>query len=317
MATTKPGLVLVFDLDQTLIDTEKDFNGIMSSLEDKSLTVQQFIGAIHEKIDPLLNKRLIEEVLRPASELRKTGQVSAILMLSNNSRYSYAANVSYAIQQSLDNQSKFHDESNNRFYYFFDYIMIRTHPSRNRSQYPDNPPKSIKDVKNMLERLKLPTENLEGRTYFFDDIGNHAIRADFKNAGVEDHYIYIARGNPSNPKSSGFSAGFPDNTEYGPVERALTEASAAPNAAPTAAPNAAPNAAGGAPNAGGAAAANTAGGAGGAATLALPCQPNRCVQEGGTRKKHVRRTRRAYKKSKASKKSRRRLYSLLCKKLNP
>jgi hypothetical protein len=298
MATTKAGLVLVFDLDQTLIDTEKDFNGIMTSLQDKSLTVEEFIKAIHEKIDPLLNKALIEKVLRPASKLRKTGQVSAILMLSNNSRYSYAANVSYAIQESLDDQSKFHDESNNRFYYFFDYIMIRTHASRNRSKDPNNPPKSIKDVKNMLERLELPTENLEGRTYFFDDIGDHKIRDDFKKAGVEDHYIYIARGNPSSSESSGFSAGFPDKTDYGPVEKALAEASAAPTAAPNvnATPALAPSSAN---------------------TLSLPCQPNRCVQEGGTRKKRVKRTRRLYKKSKPSKKSRRRLYSLLCKKLNP
>jgi hypothetical protein len=293
MATAKPGLVLVFDLDQTLIDTEKDWRGIMSSLDDDSLTAEQFIRAIHEKVDPLLNMTLIDKVLRPASKLRKTGQVSAILMLSNNSRYNYAANVSYAIQESLDDVSRFHDGSKKRFYYFFDYIMIRTHQSRNGSA---NPPKSIKDVKYMLERLELPTENLEGRTYFFDDIGDHKIRDDFKKAGVENHYIYIARGNPSNPESSGFSAGFSDKTDYGPVEKALAEAIASPVAAASA-----PNAAGGAPN----------------ATLAPPCQGNSCIQEGGTRKKHVRRTRRAYKKSKLSKKSRKRLYSLLCKKLNP
>jgi hypothetical protein len=280
----KQGLVLVFDLDQTLIDTDNDWRGIMASLDDDTLTAEEFKAAIHQKIDPLLNMTLIEKVLRPASVLRQTGQVSAILMLTNNSRYNFAANVSYAIQEALESVSRFHDGSKKRHYFFFDYIMIRTHQSRNGSA---NPPKSINDVKNMLGRLQLPTDNLEQRTYFFDDTSDHAIRADFRSAGVEDHYITIS---PGNPALSGFSRGYADPTDYSPVERALAEASATVVPS-TAAPVAAPNAAGGA-----------------AAAVPPPCQGTSCsVQGGGTRKKRIRRTRRVYKKkSKANKKSRRR-----------
>jgi hypothetical protein len=282
MATAKPGLVLVFDLDQTLIDTHHDWRGIMESLQDESLTNEQFKEKIHEKIDPLLNMNLIEKVLRPASKLRRTGQVSAIMMLTNNTSVIFSANVSYAIQEQLNSVSRFHDSTKNRHYYFFDYIMIRTHPSRNGSA---NPPKSIKDVKTMLGRLELPVEDLERRTFFFDDIGDHAIRADFQKAGVEDHYINILPGNAADPESSGFTTGFADPTDYSSVEKALAEASA---------PSAPASAAGGA--------------AAGAAALPPPCQGSSCsIQGGGTRKKRVRRTRRAYKKkSKANKKSRRR-----------
>jgi hypothetical protein len=69
MATTKPGLVLVFDLDQTLIDTEKDFNGIMTSLQDKSLTVEEFIKAYTERELPIPDPEYINNGLTKPERL--------------------------------------------------------------------------------------------------------------------------------------------------------------------------------------------------------------------------------------------------------
>lgn len=282
MATAKPGLVLVFDLDQTLIDTNNDWSGIMDSLQDESLTDVQFKERINTKIVPLLNMTLIEKILRPASVLRRTGQVAAIFMLSNNTRIEFAANVSYAIQELLKSVSKYHDSKRGRYSYFFDYIMLRNHASRDGSA---NPPKSITDVETMLQKIGLPIRDLEERTYFFDDRSDHDIRYDFTRGGLndKDHYIHILPGNGEleggSIKHPGFSKGFPDPTDYSPVERVLREAS--PVAAPVAAP---------------------------VVSLPPPCQGASCsIQGGGSRKKHVRRTRRAYKKkSKANKKSRRR-----------
>jgi hypothetical protein len=305
MANAKPGLglVLVFDLDQTLIDTNNDWSGIMDSLQDESLTDKQFKDRINTKIVPLLNMTLINKILRPASVLRKTGQVAAILMLTNNTRIEFAANVSYAIQELLKSVSKYHDGKGGRHFYFFDYIMLRNHESRDGSA---NPPKSITDVETMLQKIGLSIRDLEERTYFFDDRSDHDIRYDFTRGGLNDkeHYIHILPGNGELEggvvKHPGFSKGFPDPTDYSPVERVLADVT----------PVAAPNAAGGS-EAKPVAAANIV-------SLPTPCQGSSCsIQGGGSRKKHVRRTRRAYKKSKASKKSRRRLYSLLCKKLNP
>ena len=282
MATAKPGLVLVFDLDQTLIDTNNDWSGIMDSLQDESLTDVQFKERINTKIVPLLNMTLIEKILRPASVLRRTGQVAAIFMLSNNTRIEFAANVSYAIQELLKSVSKYHDSKRGRYSYFFDYIMLRNHASRDGSA---NPPKSITDVETMLQKIGLPIRDLEERTYFFDDRSDHDIRYDFTRGGLndKDHYIHILPGNGEleggSIKHPGFSKGFPDPTDYSPVERVLREAS--PVAAPVAAP---------------------------VVSLPPPCQGASCsIQGGGSRKKHVRRTRRVYKKkSKANKKSRRR-----------
>jgi hypothetical protein len=303
MANAKPGLVLVFDLDQTLIDTHNDWSGIMDSLQDESLTDKQFKDIINTKIVPLLNMTLINKILRPASVLRKTGQGAAILMLTNNTRIEFAANVSYAIQDLLKSVSKYHDGKGGRHFYFFDYIMLRNHESRDGSP---NPPKSITDVETMLQKIGLSIRDLEERTYFFDDRSDHDIRYDFTRGGLNDkeHYIHILPGNGELEggvvKHPGFSKGFPDPTDYRQVETVLADLM------PVAKPVAAPNAAGGSVSK--PVAANIV-------SLPPPCQGSSCSIQGGGRRRY-KKTRRAYKKSKATKKSRRRLYSLLCKKLN-
>jgi len=99
---------------------------------------------------------------------------------------------------------------------FFDYIMWRGHSSR-----PDieDTPKTIQDVKYMMEKLRLSTENLEQRTYFFDDRMDHLIGADFDKFELDDHYIVIKSNRPE--LAAGFSKGAPDITDYTPIIKAL------------------------------------------------------------------------------------------------
>jgi len=65
------GLVLVFDMDQTLIDSSTGFKNI----SDENLVAE---------IKSALNMDLINKVLKPAAEQRTRGKVDAIVMLTNN-----------------------------------------------------------------------------------------------------------------------------------------------------------------------------------------------------------------------------------------
>lgn len=186
------GLVLVFDLDQTLIDS--------SDLITTYKTEQIFLG----KIKRALNIRLINEVLIPAAKLRESGQVDAILMLTNNNDNNYVSIVSFVISQVTGYISKFSSSNNDDdIANFFDYIMTRNHPSRQPS---GNPPKKLSNVRYMLNELRIPIDNLNERVYFFDDIEGHQIRGEIN----EGNYIHIL----PNKGSSGFTKGSPNITNY-------------------------------------------------------------------------------------------------------
>ena len=141
------GLVLVFDLDLTLVDTNKVFE------------IASKKGIIHsDELNDHLNIRLIEDVLKPAVQLK--GQtVSAIILLSNNSDDKY---VNF-ICDSLSRMIGVNDA--------FDSIV-----SRNGSQIvprgepKENPPKRLIDVETILKSIGKDSSNLAGRVYFFDDL---------------------------------------------------------------------------------------------------------------------------------------------------
>ena len=182
------GIILVFDLDQTLIDS--------------NVLIRQ--ENIWDRIGANLNMRLINEVLKPALELRVDKKVDAIFLLSNNSSIDYVLNVIRYLSLILGV-----DE-------LFDYSMIRTHPSRPKN---DNPPKRMTDIKYMMNNAVIPipyTDDLASRVYFFDDKTDHAIRKEFE----PDHYIEIqgpdvdAAGN-----NKGFIAGKPDFSDYREITR--------------------------------------------------------------------------------------------------
>ena len=174
-------LVLVFDLDQTLVDSTTIF---------KMLSTTGRIDS--NELYNHLNIRLLEEVLKPAVEL-KGSTVSAILLLSNNS---------------LDDYVKFVCDSINRILgtLVFDLIVTRNGTDAvPRAEPKENPPKRLKDVETMLRSIG-NTSDLN-QVYFFDDL-HHAIEKELE----PDHYCLIHNWTTQDSLN-----------DYGPVKRAMSE----------------------------------------------------------------------------------------------
>ena len=184
------GLVLVFDLDQTLIDSQ-------SLVKDKSSDFSEY-----------LNTTLIDRVLGPAVKLRDTNKgVDGIFLLSNNGNNKYIEKVIRELNRYLGLP-----EENS----VFNTYMSR-YDSYREGADPENPEKRLKDVKNMLGEVltntfeHYSTENLAERTYFFDDLATHTIRKEI----AADHYFVIEGG-------AGFTVGKPDSTDYSAITGILT-----------------------------------------------------------------------------------------------
>jgi len=225
------GLVLVFDLDNTIIDTDLE---LMNAVIDISTPLVEREALI----DAALNKKLLDEVLRPAAKLRDDGtnKVNAILLLTNNSSEEYVSLVSSYIAKILKSEGAFESVRANRVKgspgipaslhgLFFDYIMVRQHP--NRSQIPvaestgPIPAKRIADIRQMLNYLGMPINDLERRTFFFDDSLNpHELLRELSGKGYPGHYVFIRQNEGS---ESGYAKGSPDVTDYSGVIKAFTE----------------------------------------------------------------------------------------------
>jgi hypothetical protein len=210
------GLVLVFDLDQALIDSR----GLIREKNNGWKDIESYI-------QKSLNMRIVEEVLRPAVALRRISQelelsqkprVAAIILLTNNIVEFYIDCVEYYIARHLGILS----ES------VFDYVMKRDNSMRGFPSF--NPPKRLEDVENILKKINKPTVNLAERTFMFDDCDRHKIKYDLANAGYPDHYIQII--GPEDMclpyygiVNEGFIAGKPDLTDYTAVLKAMIAAS--------------------------------------------------------------------------------------------
>ena len=190
------GLILVFDLDQTLIDST---NLLQRVNEGKKLW---------NLIESHLNMRIIDTILRPALQLRGGKGVDAIFLLSNNNSSDYVINIIHYLSLKLGVDD------------IFDYVMIRNHPSRERTL---NPPKRLVDVEFMVNNMITPISysdkySLARRVYFFDDNTKHLIRDEIP----YDHYIEIqgpdvdVAGN-----NKGFIIGKPDLSDYYSIESEL------------------------------------------------------------------------------------------------
>lgn len=203
------GLVLVFDLDQALIDSR----GLIQERNNGWKNIESYI-------QKSLNMRIVEEILRPAVALRRLGQgqtpkVAAILLLTNNIMEFYIDCVEYYIARHLGILS----ES------VFDYVMKRDDSMR--AFPPFNPPKRLEDVENILKKIHKSTDNLAERTFMFDDCDRHKIKYDLADSGYPDHYIQII-----GPEemclpihgiiNEGFLAGEPDLTNYTAVLKAMS-----------------------------------------------------------------------------------------------
>ena len=195
------GLILVFDLDQTLVDS----NGLFPVLNSE------------KDISKYMNKQIIDEVLRPAVKLKGIG-VDAIFLLSNNASTEYVVKIITYLNSELNS-------------YIFDNIMLRNNPSRPRSL---NPPKRLEDVKKLLLNSMHPLPftddySLARRTYFFDDNTKHLIREEFIKLGFSDHYIEIQGPDVDEAGNNrGFISGKPDFSDYRGIKRALKSISNAP-----------------------------------------------------------------------------------------
>lgn len=153
---SKKGLILVWDLDQTLVGEYSD---------QRSATSEEIV----------LNPNAVV-LLRKAIDAREKGIVSAIFLLTNNADEFFIKVVELTLSMKL---------KKNYYFNVFDYIMSRNHPFR--SPPLDNPPKSLREVEYMLTEEKLSTENLASRVFFIDDNSQHSIGQQIP----RDHYIVV------------------------------------------------------------------------------------------------------------------------------
>ena len=202
------GLVLVFDLDQTLIDS----TDILKEKVNNWATIEDFIQRN-------INMRIVENILRPAVGLRKTGKVAAIILLTNNSLTAYVDRVNYYIAKHLGIPD----------ITAFDYTMMRQ--DRMRKQPSINPPKGLNDVKNILLKLNKPDDDLARRTIMFDDCDRHLMKKELCDAGYPRNYIQVI--GPEDLEinfyeyiNRGFLAGKNDLTDYRFILELFSQASA-------------------------------------------------------------------------------------------
>jgi hypothetical protein len=241
MARRDKGLILVFDLDQTLIDTKDVFLVKKNGNEDAELKLRRDMienpYVSDDFIEGSVNARLIEEVLIPASKLRGNG-VDGIFLLTNNGSVPYVESVCRYLANTIGNTD------GNR--YFFDYIMTRNDPSKRADPFSKN----VSNIKHMLRHdcpfskrhrrpvITIDDYDLAQRLFFFDD-QEHVIHNElFKNIGLgsnrrlglalpnfSSHYIKI-----QGVMGDGFfkMTGGPedDQTQYGPIKRELAKISA-------------------------------------------------------------------------------------------
>uniref|UniRef100_A0A6C0BJK8 FCP1 homology domain-containing protein n=1 Tax=viral metagenome TaxID=1070528 RepID=A0A6C0BJK8_9ZZZZ len=165
------GLILVWDMDNTL-----------SGEYSNNITLNP--NALH--------------ILQKAYNAKRSGTVSAIFLLTNNSDLQYIEKVRIELLKRLGLPEGPSPAP-------FNYIMPRQHTNRPQSF---DPPKRLQDVEFMMRQVKKGVGNLAERVFFFDDIPTHVLRKEIP----ADNYIQI------NPP---FTAGGPDHTEYTTIERYL------------------------------------------------------------------------------------------------
>lgn len=203
------GLILVFDMDQTILDSSDPY------LFERPNTVEGR-RLLKIKIKESLNWNVVN-ILSRASYLRPD-KVSAICLLTNNSSTILVNAVDEVLREIIGLPGRFKTNINPGKEYFFDYIMMRQHPSRPVT-VDNNPPKRLIDIINMTKYLKMEGSAMDFMkdTYFFDDIPTHVLRSEFNfmyDGKYKDHYITI---------TPPFKKDLPDKTNYDPVLLALSK----------------------------------------------------------------------------------------------
>ena len=202
------GIVLVFDLDQTILDSSDD------RLFDGSLGPDE----IRELIKKNLNMNIVNLLIR-ASELRPSGKVTAICLLTNNSSIKFVELVDSVLKEHTGSVGSYGKRAVEDGFksgeYFFDAIMTRNHIAR-PTTVTRSPPKRLEDINKMLEPFGLSFGSATmDDLFFFDDISNHEIMRSYKEVGeFRENYIQIK------PPYTKYTR---DTTNYTPILRALSE----------------------------------------------------------------------------------------------
>jgi len=219
------GLVLVFDLDQTIIDSSDPFLFNRPNTPDG-------IRELRFRARQLLNGKLLSDVIKRAARLRGVKDasgndiLSGIFLLTNNSSKIMVSGVDSVIRDEVairnpgGSVGKYKTMENidpdiqgmPDQPYFFDSILMREHRTRTPGTPgvdPHNPVKNLDDVKRMLAYIgvNLSDEELRQNTFFFDDM-------DHPGMTLGENYIKIV------PPYTSYMR---DDTNYQPVLRRLSE----------------------------------------------------------------------------------------------
>lgn len=218
------GLVLVFDLDQTIIDSSDEY------LFNRPDTPEG-IGQLKFKAKSLLNTNLVNNIIKRAARLRgkkdASGNdlVTGIFLLTNNSSKIMVSAVDsvlrdeIAIKNPVESIGRYMTPENfdpdtegmPKQDYFFDSILMRDHKKRTQGSEEHSPLKNLDDVKRMLAYIGviLPEEQLRENTFFFDDMEHPGMRV-----LKPGNYIKIV------PPFRKYQA---EHTDYTPILRKLSE----------------------------------------------------------------------------------------------
>ena len=210
--TPSTDLVLVWDLDQTLI-------GIGDREPDR---YRKCFELNPVKPIAIYNAKALE-ILYTAVQAREKGVVSAILLLTNNPSMEF---VNYIAEQLHTFYNKIQPRARVTrpifdCIYIGDKIEGTNSYTHGRVIQPPfntgtgfmctgNLRKGLEDVKNMLESVGKPSDNLENRVFFFDDFPHHLMKDEIP----KEHYIVIK------PK---FDEGKTDKTNFTLIQRLLNE----------------------------------------------------------------------------------------------
>jgi hypothetical protein len=206
---SKDGLILVLDMDQTIIDSEPFFR-------------QNPLN--RSKIPEYLNMNIIHILLR-AAKLRPN-KVKGIFLLTNNLDKDFIAKVDTAILDlSMGSKGKYNTSESTDYIsqkmpdkeYFFDDIFMLDHPKR-KSKIPGGSPE-VKDIHTVVEMIKTidstASPNIISKLFFFDDIPDHKLHDEFLNSSggkYKQHYMTI---------TPPYKKGITDKTNYTPILKAL------------------------------------------------------------------------------------------------
>jgi hypothetical protein len=174
------------------------------------------------------------DLLFKAYKAKKSGIVSAILLLTNNGSIDYVYKVLRDLKTEFHNlnknakintsmfdniysgQRKQKAGSEDNIFPDFEFLnksreydeKFKRGNLKEELVYVGNIRKSLQDVKSMLDEVQIPSDNLENRVFFFDDIPFHKMIDELP----KDHYVVITP--PYNSKTE-------DKTDYSVINRIL------------------------------------------------------------------------------------------------